>query len=120
MMRAGNPIPWRPSPRVQRLYEDHSKSTPAVGAERAIHYTEFYKRDAQNDRSASLRNAHCLADHLNRRSIRIHPGELIVGSHTEHRIGAICHIERAGVAMLEDVLRFEKRPVNPLHISAVG
>jgi formate C-acetyltransferase len=89
-----------------------------VGVERAIHYTEFYKRHAGEHSSAALRNAHCLAYHLKRRSIRIHPGELIVGSHTEHRIGAICHIERAGVAMLEDVMRFEKRPVNPLRISA--
>ena len=109
---------WKPSARIQQLHADHSKSGPAVGTERAIHYTEFYKRHAGDHSSASLRNAFCLADHLNRRSIRIHPGELIVGSHTEHRIGAICHIERAGVAMLEDVMRFEKRPVNPLRINA--
>jgi len=113
-------IRWKPSPKIQQLYEDHSKSTPSVGVERAIHYTEFYKRDTQKYDSAALLNAHCLADHLRRRTIQIHPEELIVGSHTEHRIGAICHIERAGVAMLEDVMRFDKRPVNPLQISAAN
>ncbi|MCP5057045.1 MAG: hypothetical protein GY937_10020 [bacterium] len=117
-MDSGKQDPWRPSAGIQQLYVDHSKSRPAVGAERAIHYTEFYKRDAEDYASTALRNAHCLAYHLKHRSIQIHPGELIVGSHTEHRIGAICHIEKAGVAMLEDVLRFEKRPVNPLHIRA--
>lgn len=119
-MNAVGEIQWKPSPKIQQLFEDHSKSTPSVGAERAIHYTEFHKRDARNYTSASLRSAHCLAYHLRHRSIRIHPGELIVGSHTEHRIGAICHIERAGVAMLEDVMRFEKRPVNPLQLSAAN
>ena len=39
-----------------------------------------------------------------------------MGTHTEHRIGAICHVEKAGVAMLEDLFRFEKRAVNPLAI----
>ncbi|MCP3983083.1 MAG: hypothetical protein GY723_01765 [bacterium] len=115
-MDAKQRVLWRPSPRVQQLYEDHSKSSPAVGAERAIHYTDFYKQEAQGYGSASLLNAHCLAHHLSHRTIQIHPGELVVGSHTEHRIGAICHVERAGVAMLEDILSFEKRAVNPLRI----
>jgi len=39
------------------------------------------------------------ADHLKRRTIAVHPGELIVGSNTEHRMGAICHIEKAGSAI---------------------
>jgi len=87
-----------------------------VGAERAIHYTEFYKNEARRYPSAHQRNAHSLAYHLRHRSIRIYENELIVGTHTEHRIGAICQIERAGVAMLEDLFRFEKRAVNPLAI----
>ena len=107
---------WRPSIRLQKLYADHNASRPGVGAERAIHYTEFYKRKAKNFPSAHLVNAHCLADHLQRRTIRIYEDELIVGSHTEHRIGAICHIEKAGAIMLEDLTRFEKRPVNPLYL----
>ncbi|MAE97006.1 MAG: hypothetical protein CL910_20340, partial [Deltaproteobacteria bacterium] len=88
-----------------------------VGAERAIHYTEFHKKEAGSYASAQLRAAHCLASHLEKRTLRIHGDEPIVGSHTEHRIGAICHIERAGSAMLEDLFSFAKRPVNPLQVS---
>lgn len=89
---------------------------PGLGAERAIHYTEFYKRFGDRYESAAIRKAQALAYHLRRRTIRIHENELIAGNHTEHRIGAICHIEYAGVAMLEDLFRFEKRAVNPLYV----
>lgn len=107
---------WSPAARIQRLLDAHNKSTPSLGAERAIHYTEFYKRFGRHYASAAIRKALALADHLKRRTINIYPGEFIVGSHTEHRIGAICQIEYAGLVALEDLFRFEKRPVNPLHI----
>lgn len=108
---------WQPSPEIQTLYADHLESRPALGAERALHYTRYWKREARKGASAPLLNAEALAYHLERRSITIYPGELIVGSHTEHRIGAICHIEKAGSAMLEDLFRFEKRSVNPLQLA---
>jgi formate C-acetyltransferase len=105
---------WWPSERIQRLLFDHNNATPSVGIERAIHYTDFHKKEGQKYDSPHSRNAHCLAYHLENRSICIHDHELIVGSHTEHRIGAICHVERSGVAMLEDLFSFEQRKVNPL------
>jgi len=106
---------WKPSPEIEALYADHQASRPALGAERAIHYTEYWKSESGN-MSPCLLNARALADHLARRTIRINPGELIVGSHTEHRIGAICQVEKAGWAMLEDLRRFEKRKVNPIRV----
>ncbi|MBW2161571.1 MAG: hypothetical protein JRH14_16660 [Deltaproteobacteria bacterium] len=105
---------WVPSERIQQLAAAHVRAVPGVGAERAIHYTDFYKSEAQRYSTAAEVNARSLAYHLSRRTIRIYDNELIVGTHTEHRIGAICLIERAGVAMLEDLFRFEKRAVNPL------
>ena len=105
---------WRPSPAVTALRADHDASTPGLGAERAIHYTEFYK--SSRNPSAAIQKAEALAYHLARRSIQIFDGEMIVGHHTEHRIGAICYAELAGVVMLEDILRFETRPTNPLYI----
>jgi len=107
---------WQPSPEIQKLHADHQASRLALGAERALHYTEYWKRESGKAESPYLLNAGALADHLERRTIAIHPGELIVGSHTEHRIGAICHIEKAGSAMLEDLFRFDKRDINPLHV----
>ncbi len=107
---------WVPSENIRRLQAGHNACAPAVGAERAVHYTEVHKKYRKQCRSAPLLNAHCLADHLARRSIRVYDGELIVGSHTEHRIGAICHVEKAGLVMLEDLFRFERRKTNPLQI----
>jgi formate C-acetyltransferase len=118
MSHAADPSGWRPSSRIQKLYADHSRCTPAIGAERALHYTDYYKKLAPADASALRQSAESLAHHLDQRSIRIFEDELIVGTHTEHRVGAICHIEKAGAAMLEDILSFETRDVNPLAISA--
>lgn len=106
---------WEPSPEIQALHAEHQACRPALGAERAIHYTQFWKRHSGN-LPVCLLNARALADHLSRRTIRIHPGELIVGSHTEHRVGAICHIEKAGWAMLEDLRQFETRAINPIRV----
>ncbi|MEN8235412.1 MAG: pyruvate formate lyase family protein [Actinomycetota bacterium] len=107
---------WQPSPEVQALYADHMESPAALGAERAVHYTEYWKSKAAKGHPPCIQNAEAMAYHLDRRSIQIHPGELIIGSHTEHRIGAVCHIEKAGTVMLEDLFRFEKRPVNPIRL----
>lgn len=105
---------WRPSAAVMKLRKDHDASIPAVGAERAIHYTDFYK--ATKEPSAAKMKARALADHLARRSIRIYDGEVIVGTHSEHRIGALCYAELAGTVMLEDIFRFKSRQTNPLHV----
>jgi len=114
---AANSTPWQPSPRIQKLQADHVRSAPALGAERAIHYTDFYKKSAVPGTSTLLLNARSLAYHLEHRTIAIHDDELIVGSHTEHRVGAICHIDKAGSAMLEDLMSFEKRDVNPIRVA---
>ncbi len=109
---AGNA--WKPSALIMKLASDQYKTVASLGAERAIHYTEFYKRNS--DPSPAIKKAGALAWHLQQRTLNIFDDELIVGSHTEHRIGAICHVELAGCAMLEDLFRFEKRKTNPLYV----
>tara|TARA_R110002072_G_scaffold27869_1_gene90299 strand:+ start:261 stop:2537 length:2277 start_codon:yes stop_codon:yes gene_type:complete len=107
-----------PSEAVVRLRAAHDASMPGLGAERAIHYTNFYK--TSREPSAALKKAGALADHLARRSIQIADGEMFAGHHTEHRIGAICYAELAGVVMLEDIFRFESRRTNPLYVDPVS
>lgn len=104
--------------RLRQLYADHHNAVPALGAERAIHYTEFFKEHARKFPSPHLRMAHALRYHLEQRTIRIFDGELLVGTHTEHRIGAICQIELTGSFMLEDIFHFPTRRVNPLKLDA--
>ncbi len=108
---------WTPSGRVLNLRVAHEAAVPGIGTERAIHYTEFFKKEAEKYQSQVLRMAHALKYHLERRSVTVYPDEILVGSHTEHRIGAICHVELAGTAMLEDLFKFDTRAVNPLQIS---
>lgn len=98
-----------------KLASDHNNAAASLGAERAIHYTEFYKRSSAP--SPAIKKAQALAWHLQQRTLNIYDDELIVGSHTEHRIGAICHVELAGCAMLADLFKFEKRKINPLHVA---
>jgi ribosome biogenesis protein Tsr3 len=59
---------WVPSDRVQQLAAEHNRAVPAVGAERAIHYTDFYKNEAQRYSTAAELNAHSLAYHLRHRA----------------------------------------------------
>ena len=99
MSAAADSPGWRPSLRMQKLYADHSHCAPALGVERALHYTEYYKKLAPRQASALRQSAESLAHHLDRRSIRNHDDESIVGTHTEHRIGTICHIEKAARLM---------------------
>ena len=107
---------WAPSEKIQRLLSDHCAAVPALGAERAIHYTDFFRREARKYKDPHMRLAKAFADHLERRTIRIFDGEIFAGSHTEHRVGAICYPELAGSFMLEDLLRFETRKTNPLRV----
>lgn len=108
--------PFRITGRLKQLQDDHLSTKASLGAERAIHYTEFFKKNAKKYDSKYMKMAQALYYHLNNRSIRIYPGEIIIGTHTEHRIGAICQPELAGTVMLEDLFSFEKRSTNPLHI----
>ena len=107
---------WTPSQKVQHLMKDHQSSTPSLGAERAIHYTHFAKKEARNYPSIPIRRAQCLAYHLQKRTLHIFDDEIIIGNHTEHRIGAVCHVEMAGNIMLEDLKKFESRTVNPIYV----
>ncbi len=48
-MEAAVSARWQPSPRIQKLYASHCEAIPALGAERAIHYTDYYKNIATAD-----------------------------------------------------------------------
>ena len=71
MSAAPAPSGWQPSPRIQKLHADHSRSVPAIGIERALHYTDYYKKLAPTGASALRQSAESLAHHLDCRSIRI-------------------------------------------------
>lgn len=107
-----------PSARVQRLRHALMAAAPGVCAERAVLVTEFFKARADRRRPVVQNKAAALAHVLARMTLRIAPDELLVGCFSSHRVGGSLYPELHGVAMLEDLLRFERREVNPLRIRA--
>jgi len=105
------------SDRVHRLHATVRGTQPAVSAERAILITEYRRRRDTGRLPAIARQAGAMAHVLRHRTVRIHAEELLVGSFSAHRVGGELFPELHGVAMLEDLLSFEQRAVNPLQIA---
>jgi pyruvate-formate lyase len=105
------------SARVQALHETVRATRPAVSAERAVLITRYFRGRANRAKPMVLQKAEALAHVLRYKQVRIHPGELLVGCFTPHRVGGEIFPELHGIAMLEDLFRFERRQVNPFSIS---
>lgn len=106
------------SERVQALHNEVRASRPAVSAERAVLVTRYFRRRANRSKPMLLQKAEALAEVLRYKQRHIYPGELLVGCFTASRVGGELYPELHGVVMLEDLLRFERRPINPLSLSA--
>jgi len=61
--------------------------------------------------------AGAMAHILRNKKVEIYDDELIVGCFTPHRVGGELYPELHGIAMLEDLFRFDTREVNPLTLS---
>jgi formate C-acetyltransferase len=113
----GFPIPL--NDRVLRLHEEVRGTPPALCAERARLVTRYFREVASRREPMILQRAGALAYLLRHKEARVYPGELLVGCFTAHRVGGGLYPELHGVAMLEDLFRFEDRKVNPLQVSRV-
>jgi formate C-acetyltransferase len=106
------------SDRARSLHEEVLAARPAVSAERAVMVTRYFRRRGNRIKPMLLQKAEALADVLRHKRARIYPHELLVGCFTPHRVGGELYPELHGVAMLEDLFRFERRRVNPFSVSA--
>ncbi|MBI9077529.1 MAG: formate acetyltransferase [Desulfatibacillum sp.] len=104
--------------RVARLRESVQKAAPGICPERALLWTEYFKDKANRHKHIYVQMAEALAHVQKKRSISIHPGELIVGNYTSRRVGGILFPELHGLVVMQDLLKFRDREVNPLEISA--
>ncbi len=102
------------SERVRALHEAILQAPPALCPERALLVTRFHKQAANRRLPAPLRQGRALAELLGGKAVNIWPDELLVGNFTSQRVGGGIYPELHGVAMLEDLARFERRAVNPL------
>jgi len=103
--------------RVQMLHEQVRGAPPALCVERALGVTEWFRDQNDPVEPMVVQKAGALAHVLGNIGVRIHPGELLVGCFTSHRVGGVLFPELHGLAMLEDLFAFERRAVNPLRVS---
>lgn len=106
------------SQRVRELHEEVRSARLTVSAERALLVTRYFRCRANRSQPVVRQKAEALASVLHRKEVWIRPRELLVGCFTPHRVGGELYPELHGVAMLEDLFRFERRRVNPFAVSA--
>jgi len=105
------------SARVHQLHAEVLDTSPALCAERALLITDFFRRVADRKAPMVVQKAAALAHVLRNKRARIYPQELLVGCSTSHRVGGGLFPELHGLAVLEDLFVFDRRPVNPFTVS---
>ena len=106
-----------PDSRIKRLRAAVQSAKPGICTERALIWTAYYKRGANKGKSPYIQMAEALGEVLGRKSIAIHPDELIVGNFSSRRVGGSIYPELHGVPVMMDLFKFNDRDVNPLEIS---
>jgi pyruvate formate-lyase/glycerol dehydratase family glycyl radical enzyme len=105
------------TPRIAALRQSVWAAEPTVCPERALIWTNYFKKRSNRRKSAHVQIAEALRDVLLKKTIAIYPGELIVGNFSSKRVGGSVYPELSGVVVLEDVFRFPTRETSPLRIS---
>ena len=106
-----------PSARLKNLKEDVMHSPYSICVERAVLVTEYFKKKENKNLPLIVRKAEALAHVLTHKTCRIYPKELIVGSTTSKRVAGPLYPELHGLPIMEDLLSFTTRKVNPLQIT---
>ncbi len=117
----GAPIDRRQNPftdRVWRLRSAVQVAAPEVCAERALLVTKYFRKRANRKKPTAVAKAEALRKILTEKTATIYDDELLVGCFSSKRVGGPIFPELHGVAMLEDLLAFRGRSLNPLRISA--
>ena len=106
------------SPRVWRLRSAVQHASPQVCPERALLVTQYFRKRNNRRKPMIVQKAEALRQVLAKKRAAIYDDELLVGCFSSKRVGGSIFPELHGVAMLEDLLVFNKRQVNPLKIDA--
>jgi formate C-acetyltransferase len=105
-----------PETRIKRLKEAVMSATPGICSERAIIWTDYFRSRRNRSKSPLIGIAEALSAVLERKSIAIHPDELIVGNFTSRRVGGSIYPELHGLPVLLDLGSFAARETNRLEI----
>jgi len=105
------------SNRLASLKNAVTSSPYSICIERAVLVTDYFKNKANDHKPMIVRKAEALAHVLKNKSFPIYPNELIVGSTTSKRVAGPLYPELHGLPVMEDLLNFESRKLNPLQIT---
>ncbi len=107
------------SNRIDNLKNAVDKSLPGVCAERALLWTEYFKKRGNRKKPVAIQIAEAVRNVLMNKSVQIYPDELIVGNYTSKRVGGIIYPELDGLGALVEIYKFHKRKTNPLTTTSV-
>ncbi len=96
------------SERMSNYRERILSSKPTICTERALFYTETYRKN--EDKPVILKRAYALSDTLNGMTLVIEPEDLIVGNHSSRIYAAPIFPEYAVEWIQKEINDFEKRP----------
>ncbi len=103
--------------RLNFLKETVQSSPYSICIERALLVTDYFKHRNKKNNPVIVAKAEALAHVLTNKTQRIYARELIVGSTTSKRVAGPLYPELHGLPVMEDLLSFTKRKVNPLQIT---
>ncbi|MBU1696797.1 MAG: formate acetyltransferase, partial [Proteobacteria bacterium] len=103
--------------RITRLKDAVQNYRPSICTERSLIWTDYNKKSKNKKKPIHIQIAEALRAVLLKKTIHIYPDELIVGNYTSKRVGGSIYPELAGLPMMLDIFKFNKRKTNPLNIS---
>ncbi|MEW6439755.1 MAG: pyruvate formate lyase family protein [bacterium] len=105
--------------RIRGIHRDLAAARPHLCPERAVLVTEYFRKYDAPGEPAVVRQARVLHHLLTRKSVRIYPGELIVGNAGTSRVSCILQPELASAFMASELAWIERRRTNPFRISRI-
>lgn len=104
-------------PRLSKLNGDLMASKKEVCTQRARYLTDFMSGSDVWFMPPVFRRARAVAHILKNLHVRIYPDELLVGSITSKRVGAVIYPEFVGVLIWPELANLRQRPVDAFDIS---
>jgi formate C-acetyltransferase len=105
------------SPRIKSLKKAVLEAGYSICTERAVIWTDYFKKSANRKKPVDIQMAEALARVLHEKAVTIYPEELIVGNFSSKRVGGSIYPELHGFAVLFDIFKFPTRKVNPLKLN---
>ena len=103
--------------RISELKKAVQEYQPGICTDRALIWTRYFKKSGNRKKPVCIQIAEAFREVLAKKTVKIYPGELIVGNFTSKRVGGGIQPELLGMLVIEDIFKFPRRKTSPLQIS---